>query len=152
MPDGRLGSGDGLFLGQALHAGDIDDLLKVDLGEAVLSDPSNLFAGALVFLEVVRLSAWETAPACDLQIDAELDIDVEFDAVSLDVALSALAGVNPEQLSGHYAAVLGHHVIAADAVLGHSELREACRVTIFGVIRVSGLSAKGKGCCEYRSD
>ena len=54
-----------------------------------------IFNDFRVVLELVRTR--EFLPAADLQVGSELDVDLEFDAVGLDVAFFGRAGVHREQ-------------------------------------------------------
>ena len=121
VPDGRLGGGDGLLVGQVGHAGCLGDHLEIGLRVAALGDPGNLGLHLGVALEVV--GAREVLPVADRQVGAEFHADIEFDAVGLDGGILALAGVDAEQLGGNGPVSLVLHIEAVETFLGGSELR-----------------------------
>ena len=147
VPDGRLGGGDGLLLGQAGDAAGLGELSHVGLGVAALGDPGDLGLYLGVVLELV--SAWEVLPVADAEIGFVLDVDVELDAVGLNGAFLARRGVHGEQVGLDVAggAVLPRKVQleAGYALVVRADLRVSLRVTVRVVLGMRHGRAKGKG-------
>ena len=98
VPDGHLGGGDGLLLGQPLDAEVLGDVGDVSLRVAVLDGPGDLAADVVVGLELVV--AGELLPGSDPKLGAPDGVHRDLNAVGED-ALLVVGGVHREQLGRH---------------------------------------------------
>ena len=143
VPDGCLGGGDRLPVGQAGGTRGRGDLGEIHLRVATLDDPVHLLPDLMALAELVFTG--EGRPASLRHLAAPLGVDVELDAVGQDLAAVGV-GVDRQQLRPQRAVPV--QVVSVDEFGVLPELRIA-RLVLIGA---GGWRANRQNAGDQRSD